>query len=375
MTLRAAARSAVEVLLIVALVSLLLGQAIGQPILLGYVTTDSMESEIAAGDGFVVVPTAVTGDVEEGDVVVFEAQQLHGGGLTTHRVVDRTPEGYVTKGDNNPFTDQDGGEPPVSDRQIRAKALQVGGSVVTIPHLGTAVDGVRGVVTDVTGTASSSDSVGGVLLVAGAVLFVVAGLTGAKKRPTTRERSRPNVLDRRLLFGLLLLVVVVPTTAAMTMPSGTTEYAVLGAEQTGDDPLIVEPGGETTVEYRIANDGMVPTVAVVDPASDGVTVADRRATVESGGTATTDLTLQGPATQGVTYRDVSERRYVAVLPAGLLVALHDIHPWVAIAAVDGVVVSAVTLLVALGVGLRDQRLRSAGSDRSVTDRLRRRLGL
>src|SRR6056297_3527746 len=122
---------------------LLVGQLLGQPILLGYVATGSMEPTMDAGDGFVAIPSAVSGDVEEGDVVVFQARELHDGGLTTHRVVDETEGGYVTKGDANPFTDQDGGEPPVTDGQIVANALQIEGTVVTIPHLGTVVMGIQ----------------------------------------------------------------------------------------------------------------------------------------------------------------------------------------------------------------------------------------
>jgi len=68
-------------------------QLLGQPILLGYVATGSMEPTMDAGDGFVSVPSAVTGDVEEGDVVVYQARELHDGGLTTHRVVGETEEG------------------------------------------------------------------------------------------------------------------------------------------------------------------------------------------------------------------------------------------------------------------------------------------
>jgi signal peptidase I len=82
-----------------------LGQLPGQPILLSYVATGSMEPTMDAGDGFVAVPSAVTGPPSEGDVVVFDARELHDGGLTTHRVVDETDEGDVTKGDANPFTD------------------------------------------------------------------------------------------------------------------------------------------------------------------------------------------------------------------------------------------------------------------------------
>ncbi|TKX51714.1 signal peptidase I, partial [Halorubrum sp. SP3] len=72
------------------------------------------------------VPPAIAGDIEEGDVVTFEAQELQGGGLTTHRVVDETDQGYITRGDANPFTDQDGPEPPVQESQIAAVALELG---------------------------------------------------------------------------------------------------------------------------------------------------------------------------------------------------------------------------------------------------------
>ncbi|MFC6975369.1 signal peptidase I [Halomicroarcula sp. GCM10025709] len=109
------------------LVSMVVGQLLGQPVLLGYVTTGSMQPTLDPGDGFVAIPAALAGPVDEGDVVTFRAEEIQGGGLTTHRVVDRTDRGYVTRGDNNPFTDQDGGEPPVTDAQIVAVVWQPGG--------------------------------------------------------------------------------------------------------------------------------------------------------------------------------------------------------------------------------------------------------
>ncbi|MFC7114202.1 signal peptidase I [Natronoarchaeum sp. GCM10025703] len=143
MTLRSYAEAALGTALVVLVLALLLGQLLGQPILLGFVSTGSMEPAVDAGDGFVAVPALLAGDVSEGDIVVFDAEELQGGGLTTHRVVGETDEGYVTKGDANPFTDQDGGEPPVSEGQIVAHALQVGDTAVTIPHLGTGIMGVQ----------------------------------------------------------------------------------------------------------------------------------------------------------------------------------------------------------------------------------------
>ncbi|NHN48616.1 signal peptidase I [Halostella sp. JP-L12] len=372
MTLRSAATAAFEAVAVVVIVSLLVGQALGQPMLLGYVATDSMEPTIEAGDGFVAVPSALAGDVEEGDVIVFEARTLHGGGLTTHRVVDETPEGYVTRGDANPFTDQDSDEPPVGDAQVRAKALQVGGSVVTIPHLGTAIMAVEGAVATVAGPVAGA-GVGGVLVAVGLLLFAIAGVTGKQERATSRTRRRPGVIDRRVLFGLLLLVVVVPTTAAMLVPSGATEYGVVVGDRTEEDPLAVEPGERATVTYEVHNDGAVPTLVLLEPASDGVSIETRRHGVPAGGTAATTVTLDGGDAEGEYRRAVSERRYLAVLPASTLTALHRVHPLLAVAAVDAVVGALAGVLAAAAVGVGDQRLRSTAGARSAVARLRRRL--
>jgi signal peptidase len=369
-SLRSLAEGAVEACAVVVIVSLVLGQVLGQPVLLGYVTTSSMEPAIDAGDGFVAVPSAVTSDVEEGDVVVFEATEIQGGGLTTHRVVDRTPEGYVTKGDANPFTDQDSGEPPVKDRQVRAKAVQVGGTVVTIPHLGTAITTVLSVVGTVAGPFAGGN-LGGVFIAIGLALLALAGLTDGGNRVGSRVRSRPDVLDRRLLFGLLLLVVIVPTTTAMVVPSGVTEYGLLVAEEPTDERLVVESGAQTSVEYTVENEGLVPVVTVVESVEKGITVGERSRYVPAGESTTTEVTLTGGESTGVHYRGVSERRYLAVLPASVLVTLHDIDPLVAIAAVNVVVATGVAALVVSVAGARNQRIRSAVRDQTVTSRLRR----
>mgnify|MGYP000267582392 CR=1 FL=1 len=136
---------ALEALAVVTAVVLLVGQAVGQPLLLGYVRTGSMQPTLDPGDGFLSVPPEVTGDPAPGDVIVYRAEQVNGGRLTTHRIVRETERGYVTQGDANPFTDQSAGEPPVRAPQIVAVGVQVGGSLVTIPGLGTAVTGLGGV--------------------------------------------------------------------------------------------------------------------------------------------------------------------------------------------------------------------------------------
>lgn len=78
---------------------------------IGLVTTSSMTPTLTQGSLFL----ALHGSPTEGDLVVFERAN---GDQAVHRVVDKTPQGLVTKGDANPTTDQAAGEPHVDAGQV-----------------------------------------------------------------------------------------------------------------------------------------------------------------------------------------------------------------------------------------------------------------
>lgn len=122
-------------LLVVAFVLL---STLGQIAPISYVNSGSMTPTLSTGDGFVAVPSPVADDPEPGDVVVYRSRAIESGGLVTHRIVDRTDEGFVTRGDANSITDQQAGEPPVPRDRIVAQVLTVDGHVLALPHLGTA---------------------------------------------------------------------------------------------------------------------------------------------------------------------------------------------------------------------------------------------
>ncbi|WIV65759.1 signal peptidase I [Natrialbaceae archaeon AArc-T1-2] len=385
MSERSVLKQALGSLAVVVVLLLVLGQLLGQPILLGYVATGSMEPTMAAGDGFVAIPSVVAGEVEEGDVVVFDARELHDGGLTTHRVVDETDEGYVTAGDANPFTDQDGGEPPVTDGRIVAVALQVNGEVVTVPHLGTVVMGVHGVLEGGYDALASTlgltttlerDGLGSLLVGLGVALLgfgVLLDRFGPAKREARRSTSRENVLAVRVVLAVILVVFVTFGTAAMVLPSGVVEYGVVSTDDPTDDPQVLAPGETGTLIHTVDNAGLVPVVTVLEPASSGVEVEPERLTVGSRGDAEAAVTLHAPDEPGEYTRDVAEHRYLLVAPPSVLAALHGIHPLVAIAAVNGVVVGVVVGGVLVLFGSGELRLRSAGDHVPVVTRLRRKL--
>ena len=67
------------------LVSLIIGSLLGHPIVLSYIETGSMEPTMTLGEGFVALLPEATGEIEAGNVIVFEGKEIQGGGLTTHQ--------------------------------------------------------------------------------------------------------------------------------------------------------------------------------------------------------------------------------------------------------------------------------------------------
>lgn len=371
MTLRRTLWTALAVVFLLAIGAVLLGGILGQPILLSFVETGSMSPALETGDGFIAIPSAIAGDVEVGDVVIYDAQEIEGGGLTTHRVVGETDTGYITRGDNNPFTDQDSNEPPVSDGQIVAVALQVNGDVVSIPGLGHAVwfledlvQSAQQQVTSLIGTDFLVGSQGLALVLGGAgLLFLAWGLYGGDDR---RLRDRARKRDRGIhpytiivVMGLFLLVVTAGTTVAM---SDTHEYNMLSAEFESEQPTTVQAGTTADVSHPAANGGLLPAYAFFESASAHVAVDQEPFRLDAGEQHNVTVTLEAPPETGYYPQYVAEHRYVATLPLGVVAALHEIHPWLALGATSGVLPAVLMLIGVTFIGTG--RLRSRSRSRS-----------
>jgi len=347
------------VLVLIAL-SLVVGQLLGQPLLIGYVETGSMEPTLEIGDGFIALPTIVAGEISEGDVVTFDAQSLDGGGMTTHRISEETPEGYITRGDGNPFTDQEAGEPPVQDAQIVAVALQIDGEVVVLPSLGDGATAVQGVVGSAAtalgigdvgsyGIASVTTAIGVVLIVSTLLYDFIAG--GGRK--SDRSADRTGLIHSRWLLLALIGVLLLPLMTMMIVPSDTTTIQVLGvASSPEDDPTRIMAGDTEEFPYGVENTQVVPKVVVVDSQSTGLEFSETVVAVSHGETRELSMVVSVPDEVGAYTLTRSEHHYLHVLPAPIVVALHSIHPYVAMLTISLVVISPVIVLFLLLVGLR-----------------------
>lgn len=362
-------------------VSVLAGQLLGQPVLLTYVETGSMEPTLEPGDAFIAIPEAIAGPVERGDVIVFQATVLEDGGLTTHRVVEVRDGGYVTKGDANVGTDQEAGEPLVRDGQIVAKAWQVGGEIVVIPKLGlvafaarSLVEGLRGFIAGMLGRPGllGSQSLAFGLFITGIVAYLVATLfEDDDGRRYLRSRRRPDTVEVRWLIIALAIGVAVIASLSMALPFGAHEFEMVSAENDAPGPRIVEAGTSETLNYTVPGGGILPVVVVLEPASDGLTVSPDHLYVRGGETVNATVTVTAPRETGFAPQYLREHRYIAVLPEPVILWLYRIHPWVPILIIDILLAGGFVLLGLAWLGGGQLRIRSRTANLSMGDRIRR----
>lgn len=370
------------VLLIVVFLSLTLGQVLGQPVGLAYVDSGSMEPAMDVGDGFIAIPAAITPDPQEGDVITFEAEELEGGGLTTHRVIGETPEGYITRGDANPFTDQDGGEPPVTDEQIVAEALQIGDTVVTIPHFGTVVEGTQEIlialITPIAsaiglGAGVTPGTIGLGIFALGFGLFVWSIVTGRESGPARdlRRKTEPDErLDTTKIAVVVLLIVLIPANASMVLVGGPTDITIDGDEvaEAGD----VAPGETIESEFDIANSGLLTMVFVLEADGD-VTLGDDALTVPPGEEVTTTLSVPAPPPGEERTITIDQHRYFVLFPEGLLLSLHEISPLAALGALNAFVTVSILGFIGGLFGFGEVQFRQTSRDVPLSVVLKRRL--
>lgn len=372
---------AVEIVLIVFVVLLVAGAALGQPVLFSYVESGSMAPTINEGDGFVVMPVGLQGQIVEGDVVIFEAHEVNDGGLTTHRVVEKTERGYITKGDANPFADQDNNEPPVKRAQIVATALQIDGNVVVVPHFGTVTEkiqltlnAVQRSIAGLLGTRSLLNYQGLAYLFFAATLVWYVGAEWRQRntRRHDRESTRSTGTDTRLIVGIFTALLVIGATAAMIVPSGVQQYGIVSAEFESDQPTVIPMGGSADVTYPADNSGFIPVTVYLQPASDGVDIQPNEMYLQGRTMANASLTLHAPPEMGYYRRYIVEHRYLALLPSSVTRSLYTVHPWVPIMVIDALVG---VPFYALGTAfVRNGRIRTRlRQNRSLSTRLRQRL--
>lgn len=293
----------------------------GAPVQLSYVYSDSMEPTIGEDDGYVIVPA---GDVQPGDIVTFWSPRRDA--YVTHRVVRETDGGFVTKGDNNPSTDQASGYSPVTREQIQGEVLTLGGSPVLLPSLGVAIAFVRANML--------------------AVLVLAFGAIALQWFRESNARPAREVVRVRDVALVVFLVGFAVAAGFPAYASTTQDLSMVAVDSpaVASGPATLLVGTAETVEFSVNQPAHPLTTRIV-----GVDGATATETTRTATNVTVAATVPPASESGMVPIHVSVSQYPSVLPVSALTWLHGIHPVVAGTVTAGIVFVPLWLLYRLTV--------------------------
>ncbi len=289
-------------LAVLALAILVVAQP-GLPVQPAYATSDSMSPAIDRGDVYFVIHSS---NVESGDIITYYSPK--DGEHTTHRIVERTESGFLTKGDNNPSTDQAAGYEPVRQDAIVGKVLEVGDEPFTLAGLGRTIKLIESNRLVIVGFAAA------VLL--GPELWQ---LSRGRAREPERDIVRMNDVFRPFFVGMLLL-------GTLLVYTGTSSHELLWVASRQVTAAHVVPVGEA-VTRTVQVKTFTPPMTTLIVESEGVTIVDRAV---QGSTIELETRIPAMESTGSFRSHVRIYPYPATLPEGLIKQLHSIHSVVAI---------------------------------------------
>jgi signal peptidase len=322
------------------------------PVSLGYVSSDSMTPTLAPDDGFLLVTVS---DPDVGDIVTYFDPRSET--LVTHRVVGRADDGFLTRGDANPTTDQAAGAPVVTREAVVGVVVEHNGQALVVPSLGVIARALSGNLP---------------LVIALLVVVAVAREVLASRAVAARAVVRSG----DVVWPMLATAFVVTTVIVATAPISYGIDAVVTTSGVGaslpTDSEVVEPldvavlqSPVTTLLVETKSGRIADSETRVVAASTLDRFSTARSTralplplVDAAVPVATDreyvlpVSVVTPTDPGFVAVELAVFPYPATLPEPVLLWLHGVHPAVAAAVSVGVGLLPLALLYRLAFDSR-----------------------
>ena len=294
-------------ILVVILIATVVALPATSPIHLSYVYSESMEPTIDKGDGYIVVPAGVP---QPGDIVVFRSAKYDE--YVTHRLVGRSEAGYITQGDNNPTSDQATGHPHVQQSDILGTVLTIHGRPVIIPNLRNVVNVVRDHVTALVS----------ILAVFGLGAFLRT--QGEAQKPSRSLIRADDIMHPLFVAGLLIV------TCLVLFGAGSTSLTYVAIDGSSPAPYVMTVGEPHTDHLVVPTSSTRLSYQAVQ--TNGMTVTN---STLNGSKTELDVAIPAQFETGPHRATVSIYEYPAVLPRGVVIGLHEVHPVLAATVTSG----------------------------------------
>lgn len=295
---------------------------------LAYVYSNSMEPLIKANDAFIVWPTDKW---NVGDIIVYRPVVLEAPSIT-HRMIAIGESGFITKGDNSPYSDQMSGEPAVKLDRIVGKVISINGKPLVFPGLGTIPRNVD------KGLGSYTKYLAGLLITLG-IMNALWGIWFPPRRRKARHRWRLRDIYRSA--GIIALGFVV---LSLFFSSRVTQVRYLVSDNPGTDGYFVSLDQPGKVAINVKNNGWLP-VWNISSGFEPMTIEEAPNIIWPLSEEKIIISIPPQQKTGWYQGYVQIYNYPILFPRSVLIYLHKINPYLALASIGLALSFWFTLLV------------------------------
>lgn len=288
------------------------------PVSLWYVYSESMEPVLLENDGFILITSK---EFEKNDVITFKPKYLNQP-YVTHRIVGISEDGsYITKGDNNPMSDQQGGEPSVCREQIIGKAVEFNNSLIVLPRLGTISNKIKSI--------TKSFNIFVLFSIAVGIVLVEYLIDKMSRKKSSKKRKQYKLLDiaQFLDYSFILFIILAFLNAlfiGITLKGWNNEsfsYVVVSTEGL----LSPMPGEKFSRVLSMENRTFIPFITVLGSNNATTEIDPELLILTPGSKVDYKVTLIAPDKLGYYTEQIDRRTYPGVLPQGLFDLLYYKH--------------------------------------------------
>ena len=248
--------------------------------IISYVLSDSMAPAMNVGDVFFIIPRIFSGDPSIGDIILFQ----HPSGSSkfiVHRVVGYAENGFITKGDNSPFTDQQGGLSPIKTENILGKVVTLSGIPLVIPLVGIGINYASKII---------AANALWILLLIGSLIALA--FTGDKYKVNRKKMKRQGIKIKYLYFALLFMMLAGTTYLTMfSVNNINIRYLSSTYVSKQSSENIVVPGSTLDYSFNVENNGLLPNYILLKPSSLNVEMEQSDLVIWPGETKTIPLKI------------------------------------------------------------------------------------
>jgi signal peptidase len=287
----------------------------GAPIIT-YVYSNSMEPLIKVNDAFIVWPST---PYKVGDIIMFRPVVLDAPYIT-HRIIGIGDNGFITKGDNSPYKDQDSKEPEVLTDRIVGKVVTRNGQPIILPGIGKFSASLK------EGIGNYSKYLSLIFLALGFVTLLTGNKRSAPKRKP-RRRYRLRQLYRLTTISAFCFVIL-----SIYFGSRVTQIKYLVSEYPGTQGDQVEVNQPGVLSMEVRNNGFIPVWSIQTGIAP-LEVEEASTHIWARSSKEIQVKVSPQYKTGIYLGYVQIYNYPSLLPRSWIVRLHLMNPFLAIMAV------------------------------------------